>query len=198
MTILIPTKNLHGALKLLIKGLREGGGKHAVDAVVVDSLPGMATRQARRYAPREVRFELYAGKQVKVNVQAFSLNAVNGKEVSRGESVTHMDSGGEPNYETLVTYDGPVVAHYGYTQRDARVVVKIPMGIEVPEHGISNAFYDAQSYYQRLADKKDWTAFFPAVDAALEGAPIPFEAMTAGPRAPHFASSSLHKLAKEG
>lgn len=199
-TILVPTKQLHPAVRQLIKDLREGMGlrtlgelqeKARLGAGLYGAIPANLEEyytKARRYSPREVRVEFQAGTHVTVNVAAFSLNAINGNEVSRAPAHTDMGSDGEPNYTEMVTYGGPVVAHYGYTSRDARVIVYLPLavtdstlstlGLKYGTPEFTEAYeglYDAEKFYAKCAEQKEWEIFTVAVDAVLAGGKVPFK-----------------------
>lgn len=199
----VKTKDLHPAVQKLIKDLREGMGARSLEKVreairreqsrdsggdLRDTAPLPKTlfeayAKCKRYAPREVRVRFCPGPNVKVNVAAFSFNAVNGHELSRGEQETWMGSDGEPNYDQQVTYAGPVVLVSGYGKK-LTVELLLPTGLSdegaVVMDNNANWWLDAphrlcvKQLHQIFKTGDVRGAIHGLVDLALEGSPFPY------------------------
>lgn len=142
-----------------------------------------AQKSRKRYVPKEVQIEFEPGFNVEVNVASFSFNAVNGQEVSRdAETRTRLDDAHEPHYERWVKFHGPVVTHYGYSRRDARVVVSIPTGLS-DEHDksepdsiwVPSPHHRAVEKYAKLIAAGDFNILNVLCVAAFEGVAFPVE-----------------------
>jgi len=145
----VPTSELHGALRELIRGMRSPEGK--------------------RFAPRTVEFNFCVNSHASVNGRAFSLNAYNGQEARRDPPEAWLGDDGEPNYRETIYFDGPAVSHWGHG-RNAIVYVHLPIGSEGDHWRESDCF----RFYTDRARAGDWHVFRVAVDAVLDGRHPPY------------------------
>jgi hypothetical protein len=155
----IPVKALHPALRRMILDMREGDGLAPAE--------DFGNRGTKKYRPREVFVRLQAKLRPTVDVLAYNLNAVNGREVARAERQTDMNSGGEFDTSQLASYEGPVVMAWGC---GAASNIAVILGLGITDAG---AFYDTVNAINRQIAAGDFTFLHPMVDAALKCQPFP-------------------------
>lgn len=173
-TIKVPTKSLHPVVQSMIRQLR---------GPEIYSRAGGYCGKRRTYRPNEVRVQFHEGAELVLST-SWRTEAVHGDKVEGSEKIEHWTgSDGEGNTSHYAIYRGPVVEVSHGWGSSTRIVtlLHLPTGYAAG----SDAFYACLRYYndahRRLPAVTFASLLSVAVDAVLEGKPMPYLAEEPAP-----------------